>query len=315
MHVGIAGVLIERGDLAAAGEHLAQSEGLGAHNGLPQNPYRSRVVAARLREAEGDLDSALVLLEEADRVYVGDYSPNVRPVPATRARLRLRRGELAAAEAWVAQNDLSAGDELSYLREYEHITLARVLLARYDLERDGAALAAAVDLIERLRVAAEERDRGGSLVEVLILQSLAHQRGGDMDAAMAALDRAVGLAQPEGYVRVFADEGSRMAALLTVFMKQPTAIAYVHRVLAATTRSEAPPARPPSLVAPLSERELEVLRLLGSDLGGPDIARALHVSLNTMRTHTKSIYAKLGVTSRRAAVTRARELGLPARQP
>jgi LuxR family maltose regulon positive regulatory protein len=84
MHVGIAGVLFERDDLVAAAEHLADSHGLGEYNGLPQNPYRWRVAMARLREIEGDLDGALELLDEADRLYVGDYLPNVRPVSAMR---------------------------------------------------------------------------------------------------------------------------------------------------------------------------------------------------------------------------------------
>ena len=103
MHVGIAGVLLERGDLAGAAEQLAVCERLGEYNGLPQNPYRSRVVAARLRQAEGDLDAALELLDEADRVYNGDYSPNVQPVPAMRARLRIRRGELRRREEWARE--------------------------------------------------------------------------------------------------------------------------------------------------------------------------------------------------------------------
>jgi len=146
MHVGIAGVLLERNDLAAAAEHLAASRRLGKHNGLPQNPYRWRVVMARLREADGDPDAAMELLDEADRVYAGDYSPHVQPVPAVRARLRLRRGEQADADGWARDRGLSAGDDLSYLREYEHLTLARLLLARHHTERDNAALDDALSL-------------------------------------------------------------------------------------------------------------------------------------------------------------------------
>ena len=119
------------------------------------------------------------------------------------------------------------------------------------------------------------------------------------------------LAEPEGYVRVFIDEGPPMASLLRVLAKQGTAGNYVRRLLAAVTETEQDsPARQP-LIDPLSERELDVLRLLGTDLGGPEIARELMVSLNTIRTHTKNIYVKLAVTSRRAAVRRAAELGLP----
>jgi LuxR family maltose regulon positive regulatory protein len=129
---------------------------------------------------------------------------------------------------------------------------------------------------------------------------------------LAALERALTLAEPEGYVRVFAGEGPPMASLLRVAGKQGIAPGSVHRLLAAATRSEDTPRRQ-GLIEPLSERELQVLRLLGSDLDGPDIARELTVSLNTVRTHTKSIYAKLGVNSRRAAVRRAGELNLLSR--
>ena len=111
-------------------------------------------------------------------------------------------------------------------------------------------------------------------------------------------------------MRLFADEGPAVAALLKTLRRQPAAPGYVNRLIAATTTIATSTGAAQALVEPLSERELEVLRLLGGDLGGPEIARHLSVSLNTVRTHTKSIYAKLGATSRRAAVHRARELKL-----
>jgi LuxR family maltose regulon positive regulatory protein len=311
MHVGIAGVLLERDDVAAAGEHLDVNHRLGDHIGLPQNPYRWRVAMARLREAQGDLDAALELLDEADDVYVGDFNPNVRPVPAVRARLRLRRGELDEAEAWARGRHLSPDDDLSYLREFEHVTLTRLLLARHRRDRDVTALEDALGLLERLLAAAQEGGRDGSVLEILILLALAHRARGDVPTALAELERAVMLAQPEGYVRLFAEEGPTMAGLLKALPKQSAAPGFVRRLLASTTRTEHHDAgRPAGLVEPLSERELEVLRLLGTDLDGPDIARALSVSLSTVRTHTRSIYAKLGVTSRRAAVRQAHELNL-----
>ena len=161
--------------------------------------------------------------------------------------------------------------------------------------------------------AAEEGGRTGRVIEILVLRALAHQALGDLPAALAALERAVTLAEPEGYVRVFADEGPPMTALLRAAAKQGTTRNYVRRLLAAMSGTgHDTPVRQP-LIDPLSERELDVLRLLGTDLDGPAIARELMVSLNTMRTHTKSIYAKLGVTSRRAAVRRAAELDLLSR--
>ena len=269
---------------------------------------------ARLREAEGDLDAALALLDEADRVYVGDYSPNVQPVPAVRARLRLRRGELdrgrgvgarAAASPRTTSCPTCASTSTSPWRGSCSPGTGR--------ERDGSALEDALEPARSAARAAQDGGRGGSVLEVLVLQALALQARGDVPAALAGLQRAVTLAQPEGYVRLFADEGPPMAALLKALTQQATIGGYARRLLAATTSAadhatdehEHRPDRPPALVEPLSDRELDVLRLLGTDLDGPDIARALSVSLNTMRTHTKNIYAKLGVTSRRAAVRQA----------
>jgi LuxR family maltose regulon positive regulatory protein len=309
MHVGIAGILLERNDLVAAADHLATSTRLGVPNGLPQNPYRWRVVAARLREAQGDLDEALDLLDEAVRVYASDYSPNVRPVPAVRARLRHRRGERSHAEAWARERQLSAADETTYLREYEHVTLARVLLARHQAERDEASLTQALSLLDRLFVAAEQGERRGTVIEVLVLTSLALQAQAKVTDALDALHRALALAEPEGYVRLITEEGPPMAALLKAAAARGGARTYVQHLLAAM-RSGHPVGASSGLVESLSDRELEVLRLLTSDLSGPDIARQLYVSLNTLRTHTKNIYAKLGVTSRRAAVARARDLDL-----
>jgi DNA-binding CsgD family transcriptional regulator len=134
---------------------------------------------------------------------------------------------------------------------------------------------------------------------------------GDIPAALFCLERAVTLAEPEGYARVFADEGPPMASLLRVAARQQTAGNYVRQLLAAVTETEQDRPVKQALIEPLSERELDVLRLLGTELDGPAIARELMVSLNTVRTHTKHIYAKLAVTNRRAAVRRAAELDLP----
>jgi LuxR family maltose regulon positive regulatory protein len=310
MYVGMSELHRERNDLHAATQNLLRSQKLGEHTGLPQNRYRWRVAMARIRQAEGDLDGALDLLNEADRLYVSDYFPNVRPVPALRARVRVAHGELGEALGWARERGLSAEDDLSYLHEFEHITLARLLLARYVAERAERSIQEATRLLERLLRAAEEEQRTGSVIEILVLQALAHQTRGDIPTAVASLQRALTLAEPEGYVRIFADEGPPMASLLRAVAKQRIARNYVHRLLAAITKTQDSTPANNGLIEPLSARELDVLRLLGTDLDGPDIARNLTVSLNTVRTHTKNIYAKLGVNNRRAAVRRARELGL-----
>ena len=222
-------------------------------------------------------------------------------------------GGSAEALRWAREQDLSAEDDLSYLHEFEHITLAKVLLARYAADRSELIISEATQLLVRLLRAAEEGERTGSVLEILVVQALAHQAQGDIPAALAALQRALTLAEPEGYLRVFVDEGTPMASLLRTAAKMGIAAGYVRRLLAAFARTDDRKPANLGLIEPLSERELDVLRLLGTDLDGPDIARELTVSLNTVRTHTKNIYAKLGVNNRRAAVRRAVELDLLSR--
>ena len=175
MYVGMSEVYRERDDLPAATQQLLRSQELGEHIGLPQNRYRWRVAMARIRQAEGDLGGALDLLNEAERLYVGDFFPNVRPVPALKARVWIAQGRLGEALGWAREQGLSADDDLSYLREFEHITLARMLLARCRAERAGHSLHEAARLLERLLLAAEEGGRTGRVIEILVLQALAHQ--------------------------------------------------------------------------------------------------------------------------------------------
>jgi LuxR family maltose regulon positive regulatory protein len=313
MFVGMSEIARERDDLRAATQLLLRSQELGEHTGLPQNRYRWRVAMARLREAEGNLPGAFDLLNEAERLYVSDFFPNVRPVPALKARVWIAQGRLGQALGWAREQGLSVDDDLSYLREFEHITLVRLLLARHEGERTGPSLHEATRLLERLLLTAEEGGRTGRVIEIMVLRALAHQALGNIPAALGSLERAVALAEPEGYVRVFADEGPPMISLLRAAAKQGTRRNYVRRLLAAASGTEHSSPTEQALIEPLSERELDVLRLLGTELDGPAIARELMVSLNTMRTHTKNIYTKLAVTNRRAAVRRAAELNLLSR--
>ena len=169
---------------------------------------------ARIREAQGDLDGALDLLDEAERLYVGDFFPDVRPVAALKARVWVAQGRLGEALGWAREQGLSVEDDLSYLREFEHLTLARVLLARHERDRGDRSMLEAMGLLERLLHAAEAGERTGSVIEILVLQALAHQMRGDIPAALVPLGRALTLAEPEGYVRIFVDEGPPMAHLL-----------------------------------------------------------------------------------------------------
>jgi LuxR family maltose regulon positive regulatory protein len=177
----------------------------------------------------------------------------------------------------------------------------------------------AMGLLSRLLKAAENGGRAASAIEILILQALAYQMHGDFSSALPPLERALMLAEPEGYIRMFVDEGAEMATLLREAVASGIIPGYTRKLLSAIEAErkgqgeEAP--RPAasassSLVEPLSQRELDILRLFKTELSGPEIAQELVIALSTVRTHTKSIYSKLNVNSRRGAVKRATELGL-----
>ncbi len=310
MYVGMSELCREHDNLLAATQHLLRSKEQGEHTGFPQNRYRWRVAMARVREAQGDLDGALDLLHEAEHLYVSDFFPNVRPVSALKTRVWVAQGRLDEALEWVRELGLSARDDLCYLREFEHITLAKTLLARYKSDHADRSMLEAMGLLECLLQAAEEGERTGSAIEILVVQALAHHMQGNILAALVPLERALTLAEPEGYFRIFVDEGRPMAALLEAAVKQGIALNYVRHLLTAYDKAEGRTPAKQVMIEPLSERERDVLRLLGTDLSGPEIARELMVSLNTLRTHTKNIYEKLEVNNRRAAVRRAEELDL-----
>ena len=274
---------------------------------MPQFPYRWRVAQAGLDIAEGRAVEALEHLREAERRYVSDFFPNVRPVPALIATVHIRVGQLDEAEKWVTTVAIGPDDAPTYLHELEHLTLARFLLAR----GDDSSLGAARRLLDRLASAAAEGGRNRSLIDIMILMALAQRVSHNVPAALEALRRAIALAEPEGIRRPFIDEAEALAGLLKQLSKREASSAFVRSIAMGGGSVAMPVASDhPDLIEPLSDREVDVLRLLRTDLSGPEVADELAVSLNTLRTHTKNIFEKLGVNSRRAAVRRAEDLDL-----
>jgi LuxR family transcriptional regulator, maltose regulon positive regulatory protein len=310
LYVGMSELRRERNDLDGAVQDLLKSKEMGAHSGLSENRYRWYVAMARIKEAQGDFGGALDLLDEAERLYIRSPNPYVRPVAARKARVWMRQGRLAEVLEWAREAGLSSGDDLSYVREFEHITLARVLIARYTSDRVDSAIHEAMSLLERLLQAADEGGRMGSVIEILVLHALAYEAQSNDALALAPLSRALVLAESEGYVRIFLDEGTSVAVLLEKAAKHGIGPNYVRHLLTALGKAEDRTPGNQVMIEPLSERERDVLRLLATNLTGPEIARELMVSPSTMRTHTSHIYGKLGVNSRRAAVRRAEELAL-----
>jgi LuxR family maltose regulon positive regulatory protein len=310
LYRGISEINREQGDLEAAEQHLLVGKKLGEQGELPDWQHRLCITQARLKETQGDLDGALDLLDEAERLYIRTPVPDVRPIAALKTRVWIAQDRLAEALGWVRERGLSVDDDLTYLREFEHITLTRVLIAQYKSDQADGAIHEAMGLLERLLQAAEEGGRTGNVIEILMLHALTYEAQGDIPSALVPLERALTLAEPEGYVRIFVDEGPPMATLLRVATKHGIAPNYVSQLRETFGEAESRTPVTQLLIEPLSERELEVLGLLGTELNGPEIAQELMVSLHTIRSHTQNIFNKLGVNNRRAAVRCAEELEL-----
>ena len=311
LHLGLSELYREQGNVEAATKHLLISEELGKPAALPEWPYPLYLVQARQKKARGDFAGALALLEQAEPLYQRGPVPNVRPVAALRAEVWIAQGKLPEVFAWARGQNLAADDELSYLREFEHITLARALVSPHGTGRLEGSIHTGLGLLVRLLEAAEAGGRNGRVIDILLLQALTHQRQGDILLALMALERALTLAEPEGYVRVFVDEGMPMAALLRAAVQEGIMADYAGKLLSAFGAEDGyRSGQQEALVEPLSGRELEILALIAAGNKNQEIADQLFISLNTVRYHTKNLYGKLGVNRRTQAVAKAQELAL-----
>jgi LuxR family maltose regulon positive regulatory protein len=319
-YVGMAEVAYQRGDLDAALRHVTEGIARCRQVNWTQPLAAGLVTLAWIRQAQGDKAGAMEAIGEAERAAPGPAVSNLfNPVPAQRARLLLAQGEVAAAARWTQENGLGADDEPVYQKEREHLVLARVLLAQ---DRPGPALA----LLGPLHTAATSQGRAGSVIEIQALQALALAASGDEAAAVDRLAEALTLACPQGYVRVLADEGAPMVALLGRLVAAQKAeqaaargvpLGCLARVLRAVGQEHAEPdSRPrtaaavPGLVEQLTARELEILRLVAAGTPNQRIAEQLVVTVDTVKKHVTHLLGKLGAANRTEAAARARQLGL-----
>ncbi len=215
LYRGLGELYFERGDLKTCEVYLQKAEMLSQQTIATDWQYRQSLARARLKEARGDLDEALELLKKADGFWVRNPLPDLRPVAALRTRVWIKQGRMAEALDWVQGRGLSYDDELSYLHEFEHCVLARVLIAQFRNKQEDHFIHQAIELLQRLLKAAEEVERAGSIMEILVLLAIAHEAQGNISQGLMPLERAMALAEPEGYVRIFVDEGTPMALLLT----------------------------------------------------------------------------------------------------
>ena len=317
----------EWNELDLAVRHMQHAMTLGEQAG--QNIYMSPIylASAQVHWTRGEVREALADLDKAEQAAqrLGHHRASGQ-AQAFRVQLGLAQGNLSQAEQWSEEANIDVSDELAYERETDYLLLARLRMAQNRTRE-------AVGLLDRLLAADEEAGRTGNAISVLALQALAHWQLDNAEQAVSTLDRLLVLAEPEGYVRVFVDEGPPMQALLTTWLSSPAqqrgargtdgSAEYVRKLLAVFPAAEVHPdsssedtgrqktdlSRSP-LLEPLTTREQDVLELLAAGLSNAEIAARLIVTVGTVKTHIKSIYSKLGVNSRTQAIARARELGV-----
>jgi LuxR family maltose regulon positive regulatory protein len=320
-YVGIAEVDYQWNDLAGA-IHAA-TQGVDLLHGATERLLlvRGYIVLAQIAQTHSHHDGALERIDRAEawlaqtRITTPKY---LALLAAYRTRLWLQQGDLAAAARWAQAYALVDDTEVGYVQQ---LALTRLRLAQSQHDPGESFLGEAQIILAQLLPAVEAHGWMRYLIEGLMLQALVDQGQGDLPAALIALQRALMLAQPDGYVRIFVDEGAPMAALLRAELGglRPESLlrGYIERLLNAF---DYPRARDPqlsvlspqfsTLVEPLSERELEVLRLIADGHSNQAIADRLVVAVSTIKKHVNNIYGKLGVQSRTQALLRARELTL-----
>jgi LuxR family maltose regulon positive regulatory protein len=305
--VGLADVLYEWNDLDNARCHALEGIRLSELGGRVSYVLAGRIVLALLYQARGDVDKAFEMIQGAERLTQRHgFAYMSAEVAELRVRLWVRQGNTAAASQWAQEHRLSSVDELSLTLalEMKQIAVTRVLVTQ---GKCGEAL----ELLARLQEAAQAAKRMKSVIKIGALQALAFQIEGDVGQALSALERALSLAEPEGYVRTFVDEGEPMVRLLRRALAEGIAPSYVSKLLAAFGESAQPvPPATQALVEPLTERELEVLRLIAAGLSNREIAQELVVAVSTVKTHINHIYGKLDAKSRVQAVAKAQALDL-----
>lgn len=302
---GLARVYYEWNDLDAVEHFIQQCANLAQKWGNIHALVSAHVIQARVKQARGDFKGAEECFYEVDRLK---HDHSLAPggegiVEIFRVGLWLVTGNLDAAVSWSQKRGFKTDDDVPALKEAEYITFARVLLAE---DKPDAAL----ELVRRLLTVAEEHGKMESVIELLILQALGLQKQNALPHALTALEHALALAQTEGYFRMFIDEGAPMMILLQHAAAKDIQLDYVGKLLSATYRAEKTPAKFQSLIEPLSERELEILRLVAKGNSNQQIADELFLATGTVKKHLNNIFGKLGTYNRTQCVARARELQL-----
>lgn len=358
IYLGLGMIYHEQGFHDVAAQNLRKSKGLGENTTLVDWPYLWHIAKAQIlagHASQNDLEYSLELLEEAKHLYVRNPAPNLRPVDALKANVHIKQGRLTHVMHWIRNRGLAFDDDLTYINEFEHLTLAKALIAVYQKQDEHTNNentkehedTQAMQLLDRLLKSAEEGKRPGSMIQILIQQALGYQSQGKTSQALASLERAMVVAEPEGYVQIFVNEGFPIAKLLKSMNASRKGGShhlkeYIHKLLIAFGKQSEtnfvystlvqplneteqdqggqflPKSKPESkpktksklIIEPLSKREIEILKLIAEGLSNQEICERLFIALNTVKGHNQNIFDKLGVQRRTEAVSVATELGL-----
>jgi len=305
IHAELGNLLYEQNNLDAALHHLQRGIDLAKPWNLLEAFVSGYTGLARVRAAEGDWDGAFAALDKLADLGESNPALVMTAVASFRTKLWIAKGQANKAFEFASDNDLFSDGDISNSRMEEHMVLARLLISK-------GAYVQAIDLIDRMLAIAEALEWFGLVIEMRILLSITRRSQGETEEALKLLEPALNYAKAEGYVRVFLNEGQPIESMLREVKAMGIAPDYVRKLLVEfeTDQIQFYPPIDTVLNESLSDRELEVLRLLKTELSGPEIADELTIALSTMRTHTQNIYGKLGVDNRRAAVRRAEELNL-----
>ncbi len=314
-NIGLADILREWNELGAALSYLQEGIEIGTTSKILDAIAAGYASIALVHLAQGNLDEALQACEKAERMLRDnpDLEPDTKTkIMGSRVWLLLAQNKLTEAARYVQERGLSVDAEINYFTEFKHIILARVLIYNGRENSTEQELTDAHNILAQILKLAKQAGYKSQMIEALVLQAAAFDAQGNQEQALNSIKAALSLAEPEGYIRTYVDEGESMKELLLHVASKGNIGEYVGKLISAFDKRDFSKRLQTSqpLIDPLSERELDVLKLLATELSGPEIAQELMVSLNTMRTHTKNIYVKLGVNKRRAAVRQAEELKL-----
>lgn len=310
-YLALAMIAHERFDAESFTSKLQMAQKIGEQTTLVDWPYRWNLAQAFIKEGEKDYEAALKLHDEAKKTYVLNPVPDARPVEAIKARVYLKQGRLVKAQAWVQKHGVSTSDEVNYLGEFEHLVLARVRIAEGEF-------AGVDEMLGRMLKAAENQNRLQSVLEILITLFLSNLAQGNKLQAGIVLNQALSKAETECYIRLFVEEGEPMRLVLETQAKDRNhpQKKYLARLLSAFSQVDGIVSKTktanqqPGLIEPLTERELEILRLVAQGLSNGEISQKLFLALSTIKGHNLRIFGKLQAQNRTEAVASARDLGL-----